>query len=250
MTLGVRLFGLSTLILGLVGLGVLDWGVLSHIAPGQIAARPLVALAGAVVLVCGGVAMNLGRRTAGIGALGVAAWFAYAAATGLWASPSKGWTAWAAWQNAAEFAAMGLGALTAWALCRASPHRITVAFLARIVFGYCLIVFGVSHFVYLRYTAALVPAWLPPGQTLWAQITGAAQIAAGLAMISGVRAWLAAVLLTAMYAIFGLLVHLPMLMHAPRDHFEWIENATNLTLLAAAWCVAEALRRRAKIAVF
>jgi uncharacterized membrane protein YphA (DoxX/SURF4 family) len=248
--LSVRLFGLSSLFLGLVGLAVLDWSALAHLAPGHLPARPLTGLIGGLVLACSGVAMTLDRRTASIGALTAAAWFSYGAVTGLWASPARAWSDWAIWQNVAESAAMGLGALTAWALCGTSPHRITVAFLARIAFGYCLVVFGVSHFVYLKYTAALVPVWLPPGQTLWAQITGAAQIAAGLAMISGLRAWLAAVSLAAMYAVFGLLVHLPMLLHAPRDHFEWIENATNLTLLAAAWCVAEALRRRARITVF
>ena len=31
----------------------------------------------------------------------------------------------------------------------------------RLMFGLCLLVFGAAHFAYAKYTASLVPAWLP-----------------------------------------------------------------------------------------
>src|SRR5690606_1245936 len=72
----------------------------------------------------------------------------------------------------------------------------------RTIFGVCALFFGGAHFVYLNLTAPLVPEWLPPSQTFWAYATGAAHIAAGLAILTGVQARRAAILLTIMFASF------------------------------------------------
>ncbi|MGH7010399.1 MAG: DoxX family membrane protein, partial [Caulobacteraceae bacterium] len=126
------------------------------------------------------------------------------------------------------------------------------ALLARWAFGLCLLVFGVSHFVYAKFTASLVPPWLPPSQMVWVWATGAAQIAAGLAMLSGVLAPLAAVLLTIMYIVFGALVQAPTVIAHPASQADWTENAINLILVGAAWTLADSLwrrrRRRARVA--
>jgi len=53
----------------------------------------------------------------------------------------------------------------------------------------------------------------------------------------------AAILLTAMFASFTLLVHLPMLAADPSRYMNWTENALNLTLVGAAWVVADSLAR-------
>ena len=53
---------------------------------------------------------------------------------------------------------------------------------------------------------------------------------------------MAAILLTAMYASFTLLVHGPMLVADPSNHEVWSENALNLALIGAAWVVADSLR--------
>ena len=79
---------------------------------------------------------------------------------------------------------------------------------------------------------------------VWACVTGACQIAAGLAFITGVQARLAAILLTVMYVGFGVLVHLPLILKDPHDHFAWCANAINATLIGAAWCVADSLSRQ------
>ena len=112
----------------------------------------------------------------------------------------------------------------------------------QLCFGVCVVLFGGAHFFYLNLTAPLVPGWLPPGQLFWAYATGAAQIAAGLAILTGVHSRLAALLLTAMYGSFTLLVHLPMLIANPRNGYTWSENALNLALIGAAWVVADSLK--------
>ena len=87
----------------------------------------------------------------------------------------------------------------------------------------------------------MVPQWLPPSQEFWAYATGVGQIAAGLAILAGVQSRLAAMLLTAMYASFTVLVHVPMLVADPASHMNWSENALNLALIAAAWVVTDSL---------
>jgi uncharacterized membrane protein YphA (DoxX/SURF4 family) len=109
------------------------------------------------------------------------------------------------------------------------------------VFGACLVVFGISEFVYAKFTAAMVPAWLPPSQAFWAYATGVAQVAAGLAILGGLRARLAAVLVTTMYLGFSLLVHFPRVIAMPSKPMSWAENGTNLVLAGAAWVLAESL---------
>jgi uncharacterized membrane protein len=108
-------------------------------------------------------------------------------------------------------------------------------------FGLCALVFGAAHFVYLNYTAPLVPKWLPFSQDFWAYATGVGHIAAGVAILTLVQARLAAILLTVMFASFTPLVHVPMLLATPSSHWIWNENAVNLALVGAAWVVADSL---------
>lgn len=63
----------------------------------------------------------------------------------------------------------------------------------------------------------------------------------------GICSRLAAILLTAMYAGFALLVHLPMLIADPASRMTWSENALNLALAGAAWVVADSLAGRARM---
>jgi len=110
--------------------------------------------------------------------------------------------------------------------------------IARFAFGLCLLVFGTAHFVYMNLTAPLVPKWLPPSQEFWGYLTGVAHIAAGVAILVGVQARRAAILLTIMFALFSVMVHIPMALTAPTPWI-WNENAVNLALIGAAWVVAD-----------
>ncbi|HTT98116.1 MAG TPA: DoxX family membrane protein [Rhizomicrobium sp.] len=114
---------------------------------------------------------------------------------------------------------------------------------AQIVFGASAVFFGGAHFVYMSLTAPLIPKWLPPSQELWAYATGVFHIMAGVAIITGIQARLAAHLAALMYALFIPLVFVPTLMTEPTS-FRWTELATTIALIGVALTVAESLKRR------
>jgi uncharacterized membrane protein len=115
--------------------------------------------------------------------------------------------------------------------------------LGQLAFGICALVFGGAHFVYMNLTAPLVPKWLPPTQAFWGYVTGAGFVAAGVAILTGVQARLAAILVTAMLASFSLLVNERMLLANHSIHMNWTESAVNLAVTGAAWVVADSLAR-------
>jgi uncharacterized membrane protein len=86
---------------------------------------------------------------------------------------------------------------------------------ARILFAVSLIPIGLSHLVYVKETAALVPAWLPfrPG---WAYLTGLGQIACGLGVLFSIYPRVAAVAEAGMLSLFTLLVWGPAILAAPK----------------------------------
>jgi uncharacterized membrane protein YphA (DoxX/SURF4 family) len=111
-----------------------------------------------------------------------------------------------------------------------------------------VLVWGGAHFVYMNLTAPLVPKWLPPSQVFWGYATGVCFIAAGLAILTGVQARLAAVLLTVMIACLGLLANDRILLSGLSSHFNWSESALNLTLAGVAWVLADSLGPRGRSA--
>jgi uncharacterized membrane protein YphA (DoxX/SURF4 family) len=111
----------------------------------------------------------------------------------------------------------------------------------QLAFGVSALIFGGAHFIYMNLTAPLVPKWLPPTQIFWGYLTGAAFLAAGIALLTGIRARLAAILLTGMLASFTLLVHMRILLGDHSSRMNWTELSINVTILGAAWVVADSL---------
>src|SRR5262249_20099292 len=105
-----------------------------------------------------------------------------------------------AYSGAAEPVAITAGALIIYAATAdiGAARAPLLARIARMAFGICAVLFGLAHFVYMEYTAPLIPKWLPPSQEFWGYATGVFHIAGGLAILSGVQARLAAILLTVM----------------------------------------------------
>lgn len=111
--------------------------------------------------------------------------------------------------------------------------------LARLGLGVCAISFTLGQIFYLRFTASLVPKWIPPNQVFWAIITTIAFALAAIAMLINRQARLAARLMTLMLALFGLLVWVPRLIAHPEAHGNWSEFALTFLIAGAAWMVAD-----------
>ena len=125
----------------------------------------------------------------------------------------------------------------------------------RVAFGVSLPVFGILHFVYPQFVAALVPAWYPWPLFL-AFLTGAGHFAAGIAIASGVLARAAAILAGLMYATWALTLHLPRVLDNPPartidnpagyggDRPELTSLFVCVAFWGAAWIVAGSFEER------
>jgi uncharacterized membrane protein len=142
-----------------------------------------------------------------------------------------------AWVSMMQVAGLSAAMLLLLPGARLSSRRI-----AALIVGLMLICFGAVHWMYIGAIAGMIPDWMP-GRTLWPWVTGGANIAAGLAIASGVLARLASALVGAMFASWILLVHLPRLFAAPDDRSEWVACALAFALTGVVWTVNGALPR-------
>ncbi|HEX5184592.1 MAG TPA: hypothetical protein VFW19_15765 [Allosphingosinicella sp.] len=117
---------------------------------------------------------------------------------------------------------------------------------SRLGMGVCAISYTLSQIFYLRFTASLVPIWIPPGQMFWAVFTTIAFGLAALAILSGRQAQLALRLMTVMMALFGILIWIPMLIAHPEAHLNWSEFALTWLMTGAAWSVGDAAAASAR----
>jgi len=241
--LGWRVYGVGLIAMALV---CLAWGGfdLSQPIPKTLPDRTVLAYGIAVFMLIAGAAVEW-RRTTAWGAGALAAYYAIVVVVLMNGRiVLTHYAEFGAYSGTAEQLAIAAGGLMVYA-ANAPIDAVLAARLIRagqLVFGVCALLFGGAHFFYMNLTAPLVPKWLPPSQLFWGYATGVGHIAAGLAILSRIRAHLAAVLLTAMYVSFTLLVHTPMLLADPSSHTNWSESALNLALIGVAWVVADSLR--------
>jgi uncharacterized membrane protein len=159
-----------------------------------------------------------------------------------------------AYQSCGETAVIVAGAwvLYAWFARDSDRRRLGFAVgdrgvrLAQALYALALIAFGLSHFVYLNLTTPLVPGWLP-AHTFWAYFTGCTYLAAGVAILTGVWAKLAAVLSAWQIGLFLVLVWVPIVAAGNVSAEHWGETIVNVALLAGAWVVAESYRHKPRL---
>jgi uncharacterized membrane protein len=113
--------------------------------------------------------------------------------------------------------------------------------IARVLYGLSLIFFGMAHFLAVQATTPLVPKWLP-AHLFWAYFTGCTFIAAGVAVLIGLYARLAAALSALQIGLFLILVWIPIVAAGSKVPFQWSETILNTALLAAAWVIADSYR--------
>lgn len=116
---------------------------------------------------------------------------------------------------------------------------------ARFGLGLCAISFTLAQIFYLRFTASLVPHWIPPSQMFWAVFTTVAFAVAAAAILVNRRTRLAMRLMSLMIALFGVLVWIPLLIAHPQAHLNWSEFALNFLIAGASWIVADSPFRTA-----
>jgi uncharacterized membrane protein YphA (DoxX/SURF4 family) len=228
-------YALGAMLLGIVGIFFHDFALTWQPVPSSVGMRvPLAYLSGAI-LVIGGGAILTGKGVR-LGAWILTIFFGFWVVALHIPNALAGWQHIGAWNGPAEltFATMGGLALVS---ANAGDLKRPMALVARVVAGICALVFGFAHFNYIDFTATMVPQWLPPNGEFWAMATGAGHLAAGLALVSGVKARLAATCLAGMMASFVLLVHLPGVWHEPASHLQWAMLAVATTFTGAAWLV-------------
>src|SRR6187549_3120494 len=195
-------YAVAAILLGVVGIAFHDFAMQWQPVPAGIGMRTQLAYVAAAVLVVGG-AMLLVRSSERAGAwvltIFIGLWMLVLNLPAAIASASHI----GAWNSPAEIGFLTSGALALAASSVTSSARPTLLLVARILAGASAMVFGFAHFNYIDFTASMVPGWIPY-KTFWAWATGAGHLAAGIALVTGIKARLGVTCETAMMGSFVL----------------------------------------------
>lgn len=237
--LGVPVYGLGAIALGLVGLVSGDFADVWQPVPPNTPDRKALAYIAAICLLLAGAAIQSRRRLrAGVVVLGIF-YFVFAL---LWLPRVVAYPRiFATWGGVFEQLSLVAAAVVLYASMENddSARAARTGQAGRVLYGICVVSFALNHFCAIPETAAMVPKWIPPGQHFWAVATGVAHLLAAIAILSGVMALFASRSLTLMLILFGALVWMPSLFTHPREHMVWAGNAINLAMAGAAWVMAD-----------
>jgi uncharacterized membrane protein YphA (DoxX/SURF4 family) len=236
MNYNAMLYAAGAILLGAVGIWFHDFALQWQAVPKWIPAMPFAYVSAAILITGGALILAQREKT---GALILASFY------GLWVvafhlppTLSKAIGSVGAWNAPAEITFLTVGGLALLAAnIGAAGEKLRL--LARVLAGASAIVFGCAHFNYIDFTASFVPAWIPPSQKFWAWATGAGHLAAGIALVTGIQARLAATCLAGMMGCFVVLLHIPRVIANPGQHIEW-----TMVAVASALCGAALLIRK------
>jgi uncharacterized membrane protein len=112
-----------------------------------------------------------------------------------------------------------------------------------------LIGIGVQHFIFRDFIPVIVPLWPSwiSGRPMWACVAGALLVAAGMAILFGIRARAVAAATGAVLLVLIVIDDVPsVLMMYPKHLGSWTNAFKALTLCGGAWVVAGSLEERAR----
>src|SRR5512147_446203 len=214
---GHAVFAATMIVLGIVGFITGDFAGVWGGVPERLPAREALAYVSAFVALASGLGLLWGR-TAALSArvllVYLLLWLLGFKAPFIVRAPLQE----VSYQTCGETAAIAAAAwvLYTWFATDWDKRRLAFAAgdaglrSARVLYGLALIAFGLSHFFYVQMTAPLVPHWLP-WPVGWAYFTGGAYLAAGVAIIVGVLARLAATLVALQIGLISVLVWPPII---------------------------------------
>ena len=240
---------LTLFAVGMIGLGILalvygDFALVWQPVPPWIPGRTVLAYASGLIMLLGGVGL-LWRATA---AWSVRILFPYLIVWLLLKVPALVVAPQieAVWLGFGELAVLMAGGWILFAKLAGLREGSPLSFatgekgirVARLLFAVSLIPIGLSHLVYVKETAELVPAWLPY-RVGWAYLTGAGHIASGLGVLLSIFQRLAARAEAGMISIFTLLVWAPAILAAPKTRLPWTAFFISWAIASAAWVVSQ-----------
>jgi len=248
-------FAAILITLGVQGLIRGDFTAVWQPVPTGAPARAVLAFLCAVVSLASGVGL-LWRRTAASAARVLLAylvlWLLVWRATAIVRAP----TGVLSWDGCAETAVIVAAAWVLYATLAGDRDTRRIGFatgqkglrIARVLYAFALVPFGLAHFAYVKETASLVPGWFP-SHTALAIVTGCAFLAASVAVLLGVCARLAVSLSALEMGLFTLLVWVPVVVAGSANAYQWSELAISSALAAAGWVVADSYRGTPWLAV-
>lgn len=244
---------------GMIGLGILalvygDFAMVWQPVAPWIPGRTLLAYASGVIMLLGGIGLLM-RATV---AWSLRILFPYLIVWALLRVPALvvAPRMEAVWLGFGELAVLLSGGWVLFAtlaeIPQTSPLRSITGdrgiLIVRCLFAVSLLPIGLSHIVYVKQTAELVPSCLPYREG-WAYLTGAGQMACGLGVLFSVLPRVAAWCEAGMLTVFTLLVWVPAIvanpvLTNPKARLSWTAFFISWAIASAAWVVAQNITPR------